>query len=185
MARKKSQNYVDNSRLKELVTDYIISNPNDNGEWLERYEKTMTRKHGGKNDQRLSDALDFVAFRKELYSHPRPFAVYESTCRELFPMLYKIIDGRMASYHIFDNEDIRQDCMLALLKYLNRYDFRKATSVFAYVSEVVTQAINLHLQEEKKDYLDGMLILESDLMDYVRGVDESVGAFSEEGQENV
>ena len=167
--------------VTELLQKYIESNPADNGDWLIKYEKTMRTRTQNKPDK-WAEVNDFMEFRRSLYASKRPLNEFQPTADKLIPMLYKIIDGRMASYHIFDNEDIRQDCMLALLKYLNRYDFRKPTSAFAYVSEVVTQAINLHLQEEKKDYLDGMLILESDLMDYMRGVDESLGAFEDENQ---
>lgn len=179
MGRKRSINYVDNNELKELVTDYIISNPNDDGAWVEKYERTMITKYKGKNDKRFQSAMNFIQFRKELYAHERPFGKYEETCNKLIPILYKIIDGRMASYHIFDNEDIRQECMLALLKYLNRFDFRLKTSAFAYISEIITQAINLYLQEEKKDYLDGLLIPENQLFDF-RTVDQMLGGDSGE-----
>ena len=73
--------------------------------------------------------------------------------------------------------------MLALLKYLNRFDFRLNTSAFAYVSEIITQAINLYLQEEKKDYLDGLLIPENQLFDF-RTIDAMFGGDLNEGYEN-
>ena len=38
-------NYVNNEKLGELVAEYIISNPTDRGEWLDKYERTMTTKH--------------------------------------------------------------------------------------------------------------------------------------------
>ena len=84
----------------------------------------------------------------------------------------------MASYKIFDDDDMKQDCMVALLKYVNRYDYRKDTSAFAYVSEIVTQAINLHLSREKDARLDGNLVYEHELFD-TRGVDEMDGEYPE------
>lgn len=64
--------------------------------------------------------------------------------------------------------------MIALLKYMNRYDYRKDTSAFAYVSEIVTQAINLHLAKEKEAKLDGNLLYEHELYDY-KSTDEMAG----------
>lgn len=171
---KKTNNYVDNARLGRLLEDYIRSNPNDNGEWMERYLSTVCNRN--KNDpKRIAEAKEFVAFRKTMYEGQRPFEIYEKTCSELMPMLYKIIDGRLATYRIFGDEDLRQDCMLALLKYVNRYDFRKGTSALAYVTEVITQAANLHIKNEKDATWDGNLIPECQLIADNRSVDEFYG----------
>ena len=170
---KKSNDYVDNEVLKELLQKYIESNPADQGQWLEKYEKTMRTRTQNKPDKWV-EVNDFMEFRKALYASKRPLNEFQPTADKLIPMLYKIIDGRMASYKIFDNTDIKQDCMIALLKYMNRYDYRKDTSAFAYVSEIVTQAINLHLAKEKEAKLDGNLVYEHELFD-TRGVDQMKG----------
>ena len=145
---------------------------------MERYLSTVCNRN--KNDpKRIAEAKEFVAFRKTMYEGQRPFGIYEKTCNELMPMLYKIIDGRLATYRIFGNEDIRQDCMLALLKYVNRYDFRKGTSALAYVTEVITQACNLSLKNEKEATWDGNLIPECCLLNETRGTDEMNGIYEE------
>lgn len=175
---KKTNNYVDNARLGRLLEDYIRSNPNDRGEWMDRYLSTVCNRNK-KDPKRIAEAKEFVEFRRAMYSGQRPFEIYEKTCNELMPMLYKIIDGRLATYRIFGNEDIRQDCMLALLKYVNRYDFRKGTSALAYVTEVITQACNLSLKNEKEATWDGNLIPECCLLNETRGTDEMNGIYEE------
>lgn len=172
---KVKQNYVDNDRLKELTKLYIESNPNDNGEWLDRYQQTITTKYKDKNASKYENAMDFIKFRRALYANPdRPFKDYEKICMELVPLWYKIIDGRLASYRIFGDEDIRQDCVYSLLRYINRFDYRQTTSALAYTTELVTQAINLHIAEKKKDYLDGLIIPECELFDF-RTIDQMCG----------
>lgn len=168
--KKKSTDYVNNDELKELVQKYIESNPADQGQWLERYETTMRTRTRNKPDK-WAEVQDFIEFRRRLYDSERPLGVFPEVSEKLIPMFYKIIDGRMASYKIFDNTDMKQDAMIALLKYINRYDYRKDTSAFAYVSEIITQAINLHLSREKESRLDWNLVYEHELYD-TRGVDE-------------
>ena len=158
-------NYVDNEKLGELVAEYIISNPSDRGEWLDKYERTMTTKHGQKNPKKLQETLEFIQFRRDLYANERPFNKYDTVCKQLIPMLYEIIDGRMASYKIFNDDDMRQECIVMVLRYINRFDWRKKTSAFAYITEVITNAINQVLKQRKDDSLDGNVILESELND--------------------
>ena len=166
MARKNTVNYVDNSELTQLVKEYIESNPNDNGEWLDKYEGTMTKKCQKKADK-ADDVKDFIEFRRKLYNSKRPFEKYESVCAKLLPKIYEIIDGRMASYKIFDDPDMRQDALVMFMRYINRYDWRKNTSAFAYITEIITNSINLTLKKRAKDYLDGAIVLESQLEDKV------------------
>lgn len=184
MGRKPKANYVDNNRLRELTKLYIESNPNDTGDWLDRYERTITTKHKGKNPAKYEACMRFIKFRRELYANPnRPFDKYEEVCNELIPLWYKIITGRLASYRIFGDEDLQQDCIYALLRYINRYDYNLNTSALAYTTELITQAINLHIAEKKKDYLDGLIIPESELFDF-RTIDAMFGGDLNEGYEN-
>jgi DNA-directed RNA polymerase specialized sigma24 family protein len=73
----------------------------------------------------------------------------------------------MASYKIFDDPDMRQDALVMFMRYINRYDWRKNTSAFAYITEIITNSINLTLKKRAKDYLDGAIVLESQLEDKV------------------
>lgn len=177
MGRPRKNDYVDNDELKELITKYIVSNPGDTGQWIDKYEKTMETRCLGK-PAKWAEVQDFIAFRRSLYASERPLNEFQAVADKLIPIFYKIITGRMASYKIFDDDDMKQDCMVALLKYVNRYDYRKDTSAFAYVSEIVTQAINLHLSREKDARLDGNLVYEHELFD-TRGVDEMDGEYPE------
>jgi DNA-directed RNA polymerase specialized sigma subunit len=170
---KKSNNYIDNDELKQIVKEYIESNPSDNGQWLERYQATMSTRCRN-NPKKWEEVKDFIEFRRRLYDSKRPFNNYQNVAKKLIPMLYKIIEGRMASYKIFGDNDVKQECMVSLLKYINRYDYRKDTSAFAYISEIVTQAINLYLAREKESRLDGNLVYEHELYDY-RSTDEMAG----------
>lgn len=175
--KRKSTDYVNNEELKQLLKEYIESNPADRGQWLERYQATMSTRCRN-NPKKWEEVQDFIEFRRKLYDSERPVNNYQAVSEKLIPMFYKIIDGRMASYKIFGDNDVRQECMIALLKYINRYDYRKDTSAFAYVSEVITQAINLYLSREKESRLDGNLVYEHELYDT-----RSVGEFDVESLE--
>ena len=174
---RKSNEYVNNDELKQLLKEYIESNPADKGQWLDRYQTTMSTRCRN-NPKKWEEVQDFIEFRRKLYDSERPVNNYQVVSEKLIPMFYKIIDGRMASYKIIGDNDVRQECMVALLKYINRYDYRKDTSAFAYVSEVVTQAINLYLSREKESRLDGNLVYEHELYDT-----RSVGEFDVESLE--
>jgi hypothetical protein len=154
---RKSNEYVNNDELKQLLREYIESNPSDKGQWLERYQTTMSTRCRN-NPKKWEEVQDFIEFRRRLYDGERPLENYQKVSEKLIPMFYKIIDGRMASYKIFGDNDVRQECMVALLIYINRYDHRKDTSAFVHVSEVITQAINLYLSREKESRLDGNLV---------------------------
>lgn len=171
--KKKTNDYVNNEELKQLVQEYVESNPADKGQWLERYQTTMSTRCRN-NPKKWEEVKEFIEFRRKLYNSKRPVNNYQRVAEKLIPMLYKIIDGRMASYKIFGDDDVRQECMVSLLKYINRYDYRKDTSAFAYISEIITQAINLHLAREKESRLDGNLVYEHELFD-TRGTDQMKG----------
>ena len=53
---KKNNDYVDNEVLKELLQKYIESNPADQGQWLEKYEKTMRTRTQNKPDKCIVSA---------------------------------------------------------------------------------------------------------------------------------
>ena len=83
------------------------------------------------------------------------YAEVERRENKLFTDIYKVIDGRLQSYKLYaskpieDIEDVRQFAAIQTFKYLNRWDFRKNTSCFAYLTEVITQALNLWLKDDK------------------------------------
>lgn len=147
-------NYVNNKKLKSDLSWYIEHNWKDDGSWLDKYAK-RTKKS------------DFVEYRKQLVAsikakmdsmsteELRKFKLeFERRETDLINQFYAIIDGRIGSYKLRatkskeDCEDCRQFAILSLIKYVNRYDHRKGTSAFAYVTEIATQAINLYLKGE-------------------------------------
>lgn len=163
--------YVDKDRLAYLVEMYVRSNPNDTGAWLDKYERVM--KTRCRNDPaRWEQAKSFVRYRRRMYASPRPTDMYGRICDELVPILYKIITGRLAGMRIFGDQDKEQEAMLSVLKYVNRWDWRRKTSPLAYITEIVTQAVNLCFKNEQRAYLDGLLVLECDLEHDTRTVDE-------------
>ena len=90
----------------------------------------MTKKCQKKADK-AEDVKDFIEFRRKLYNSKRPFEKYESVCAKLLPKIYEIIDGRMASYKIFDDPDMRQDA-LVFMRYINRYDGARILRICLY-----------------------------------------------------
>lgn len=142
MPRKKKQNYVDNSELRDLLVYWIENNPFEDGSFLDKYERTMT------NKGKLDKVKEWIAKRRKMYSvkkeNTEEFRIKEE---RLFRMIYKIVEGRVSCFK-FNNEereDLIQEIMLAETKYLNRYNELLNTSAFAYISEVATNAIKLYL----------------------------------------
>ena len=144
MGRKhRDTDYVSNQRLRELIIEYNDLNPNDNGEWLDKYERRM--KSGGKYES----VRDWIALRRQKYSKPRKHtAEFGKVSRELFNAIYKIAEHRIACFHGIpadEKEDLLQDCMLAATQYINRYREDKESSAFAYTTQIINNAIKLHM----------------------------------------
>ena len=143
MGRKpKDTDYVSNQRLRELIIEYNDLNPNDHGEWLDKYERRM--KSGGKYES----VRDWIALRRQKYSQPRKHtAQFEKVSRELFNAIYKIAKGRISCFKFNpdEKEDLLQEVMFAVAKYINRYREDKESSAFAYVTCICSNAIKLYL----------------------------------------
>ena len=157
-------NYVNNKKLKSDLSWYIEHNWKDDGSWLDKYGR-RTKK------------AEFVDYRKQLVASIKArmdamdeeekkkfLKEFERRETELINEFYAIIDGRMGSYKLRatkskeDCEDCRQFAILSLLKYYNRYDHRKNTSAFCYITEVATQAINLYLKGESESMWSRVLM---------------------------
>lgn len=143
MGRKpKATDYVSNSRLRELIIEYNDTNPNDTGEWLDKFEKTMRTK--GKYDS----VRAWIALRRQKYAQPRKHTPqFEKVSNELFKSIYKIAQGRIACFQFNpdEKEDLLQEVMLAVVKYINRYREDIETSAFAYITSICSNAIKLYL----------------------------------------
>lgn len=144
MGRKpKATDYVSNARLRELIIEYNDINPNDNGEWLIKFEKTMRTK--GKYES----VRTWIALRRQKYAQPRKHTPqFEMVSNELFKAIYKIAQGRIACFSgipVDERDDLLQDCMLAVTKYINRYREDLNSSAFAYVTEIISNALKLYM----------------------------------------
>ena len=143
MKRKpRDTDYVSNERLRELIIEYNDLNPNDKGEWLDKYERRM--KSGGKYES----VRDWIALRRQKYSQPRKHtAQFEKVSRELFNAIYKIARNRIGCFQFNpdEKEDLLQEVMFAVAKYINRYREDIETSAFAYITCICSNAIKLYL----------------------------------------
>jgi DNA-directed RNA polymerase specialized sigma subunit len=147
MGRKpKATDYVSNARLRELIIEYNDINPNDNGEWLDKFEKTMRTK--GKYES----VRTWIALRRQKYAQPRKHTPrFEKVSNELFKAIYKIAHGRIACFSgipVDEREDLLQDCMLAVTQYINRYREDIESSAFAYTTQIINNAIKLHMGQD-------------------------------------
>ena len=142
MGRKRTINYVNNERLRELVILYNDLNPNENGQFLDKYESTM------KTKGKYESVRSWIALRREKYSKPRKYTPeFEKVSNELFCAINKIVRGRVACFGIpqEEKEDLIQECLLTVLKYINRYREDLKTSAFAYITELINNAISLYM----------------------------------------
>lgn len=143
---KITNNYVSNERLRELIIQYNDMNPNDNGEWLDRFEKTM------KSKGKYESVRPWIDLRREKYSHPRKHTPeFEKVSNELFCAIYKIVKGRMSCFQgipLEEREDVEQDCVMSVLQYINRYREDIESSAFAYTTQIINNAIKLHMGQD-------------------------------------
>lgn len=141
--KSKDTDYVNNEKLRELVIRYNDLNPNDNGEWLDKFEKTM------KTKGKLSELKDWIELRRKKYSEKREYTPeFAAVSDTLFNYIYKIVNGRIACFPgipFDERDDVMQDCLLAVTQYINRYREDKETSAFAYITQIISNALKLHM----------------------------------------
>jgi hypothetical protein len=174
---KHSNNYIDNDKFKELVTDYIKLNYNDTGEWIDRYLRTMETR-GQKKPERFIEAKAFAERRLEMYRtrqlSKEDYRKFDKVSHEFCKSLYKIAEGILASMKLHldpDIDDMKAEAVLAGLKYASRFDEESGTSAFAYFTQVLKNAIILFINNRKEEYMDGNIIPEYKLLD-TRSVDQ-------------
>ena len=148
MARSKN-NYCNKEELNALVTEWIHSTNSGNGEWLEKWKTAAETKAKGDKDK-LDYIQQFYDYRKALYSDPRNTmnALRE---RRLWDLVQLIVKNRIHTFNFRcdeDREDAEQDAFIAVFKYLNRYDTNRNSSIFAYISELITNGILLNIKDD-------------------------------------
>jgi hypothetical protein len=149
-------------------------NINDTGEWCDPYERKLENKKLKKTvtEDKYILAKSFIKRKREEIEElqnkyrnlsdeeRRKFnAEFDALKAEICDAFLKVINGRIISFKLIqtpayeDVEDIRQECMMTLFMYINRYDETRNSSAFAFVTQLITNAINLYLNEmnEHKD----------------------------------
>jgi hypothetical protein len=143
------------------------------GNLPEKEEKELKKKLSKlMTDEQYQASLNFITKKekyipelREMYmklsSEERRHYNYELDLikKEICEAFMKVINGRIISFKLIqtpayeDVEDIRQECMMTLFMYINRYDETRNSSAFAFVTQLITNAINLYLNEmnEHKD----------------------------------
>ncbi|MBQ5472456.1 MAG: hypothetical protein IIT58_10725 [Treponema sp.] len=149
MARSKN-NYCDKTELNALVTEWIHSTNSGNGDWLEKWKTAAETKAKGKKDK-LDDIKTFYDYRKALYEGPRNTMDPTREAR-LWNLVQTIVKNRIHTFNFKcdeDREDAEQDAFIAVFKYLNRYDTNRGSSVFAYITELISNGILLNIKNDK------------------------------------
>lgn len=142
MGRKKKNEYVNNRELREQLVYYILNNPNDNGEWLEKWYRTVGAK--GKKF--------YETRKKQLANRQYNAKEFNEVSTKFFKNVYKIAEGIIAAYRLVNQkvyneyEDIVQECVLTVAQYCNRYDTEKDTSALAYLTQLCKNALNAYLK---------------------------------------
>jgi hypothetical protein len=104
----------------------------------------------GKKDK-LDDIKTFYDYRKALYEGPRNSMDPTREAR-LWNLVQTIVKNRIHTFNFKcdeDREDAEQDAFIAVFKYLNRYDTNRGSSVFAYITELISNGILLNLKNDK------------------------------------
>ena len=151
--------YCDNERLKVVINLYNKLNIYDTGDWcpgyLQRQEKQFQTKK--MTEEEWKDCRDFIHRRvksieklQDEYTamngdEKRKF-VYEfkKIKDELCEMVIKITNGRINSFRLRTQpkliehiDDIIQDAVINVFRYINRFDEERGTSAFAYVTQLI------------------------------------------------
>ena len=170
--KEKKEGYIDNDYLRNLIVKFNEMNYEDTGAWCEPYLSKLEKKYNtGKTDKDEYDAkkafilkkIDKInTLRENYYSkwssdERRKFDTeFESLKKELCEAFIKVIDGRIISFKLIasksqdDIDDIRQDALFTLFTYINRYDAERNSSAFAFVTQLITNAIILDLNQMKE-----------------------------------
>lgn len=171
---KNDEGYISNKYLRELIIKFNHMNINDTGEWCDPYERKLENKKLKKTitEDKYILAKSFIKRKREEIEElqqkyrnlsdeeQRKFNVeFDALKAEICDAFLKVINGRIISFKLIqtpayeDVEDIRQECMMTLFMYINRYDETRNSSAFAFVTQLITNAINLYLNEmnEHKD----------------------------------
>lgn len=165
---EKKEGYIKNAYLRELVVKFNRMNINDNGDWCIPYEKKLENKltKNTIEDDKYEVSKDFIKRKRKMITelHERYNSLndeerrkfdleFEQVKTDLCNAFMKVINGRIISYKLISTraydeiDDIRQEALMTLFTYINRYDEERNSSAFAFVTQLISNAFNLYLKE--------------------------------------
>lgn len=165
---KKDEGYISNKYLRELIVKFNSMNVNDTGEWCNAYERKLENKklketiESDKYDlaksfiQRKKQEIAALHAKYDAFTEEekRKFDLeFDKLKKDICDAFLKVINGRIISFKLIQTpayeevDDIKQDCMMTLFMYINRYDESRNSSAFAFVTQLITNAINLYLNQ--------------------------------------
>jgi predicted CopG family antitoxin len=168
MKQEKGEGYISNKYLRELVVKFNKMNINDTGEWCDAYERKLENKNNKKSitEDKYEVSKDFIQRKREeiralheRYNTMTPeerhkFNMeFEQVKKDICDAFIKVINGRIISFKLVQSpayeeiDDIRQEALMTLFTYINRYDETRNSSAFAFVTQLITNALNLYLSE--------------------------------------
>lgn len=168
MKQEKGEGYISNKYLRELVVKFNKMNINDTGEWCDAYERKLENKNN-KNSitkDKYEVSKEFIQRKREeikalheryntmTFEERHKFNMeFEHVKKDICDAFIKVINGRIISFKLVQSpayeeiDDIRQEALMTLFTYINRYDETRNSSAFAFVTQLITNALNLYLSE--------------------------------------
>ena len=168
MKQEKDEGYISNKYLRELVVKFNKMNINDTGEWCDAYERKLENKNNKKSitTDKYEVSKEFIQRKREEIKalHERYNTMtpeerhkfnmeFEQVKKDICDAFIKVINGRIISFKLVQSpayeeiDDIRQEALMTLFTYINRYDETRNSSAFAFVTQLITNALNLYLSE--------------------------------------
>jgi hypothetical protein len=191
---KNSEGYISNKYLRELVVKFNSMNINDNGKWCDAYERKMDKKNANGNIKidKYEISKSFIQRKKQqiaaLHARYENFndeerrafnSEFEEVKKDICEAFLKVIDGRIISYKLVQTpayeeiDDIRQEALMSLFTYINRYDETRNTSAFAFVTELISNAMNGYLK--KMNQRNAIQITGLDFYENLNTIDDLYG----------
>lgn len=168
MKQEKGEGYISNKYLRELVVKFNKMNINDTGEWCDAYERKLENKNNKKSitEDKYEVSKEFIQRKREeikalheryntmTFEERHKFNMeFEQVKKDICDAFIKVINGRIISFKLVQSpayeeiDDIRQEALMTLFTYINRYDETRNSSAFAFVTQLITNALNLYLSE--------------------------------------
>ena len=168
MKQEKGEGYISNKYLRELVVKFNKMNINDTGEWCDAYERKLENKNNKKSitEDKYEVSKEFIQRKREeikalheryntmTFEERHKFNMeFEQVKKDICDAFIKVINGRIISFKLVQSpayeeiDDILQEALMTLFTYINRYDETRNSSAFAFVTQLITNALNLYLSE--------------------------------------